>query len=106
LRESSSSFQLEIGLAECLPYVGRQNMLIEVEYTAQLRVKAGISSEQFELQDGASVADLLEAVAGRHDIKEFLNGSLLCFVGAAQAEASQSLSDGDHVTLLTPISGG
>ena len=81
-------------------------MHVEVEYTAQLRVKVGASSEQFELEGAASVADLLEAVAGRHDIQEFLNGSLLCFVGASQAEASQPLSDGDHVTLLTPISGG
>lgn len=81
-------------------------MLIDVEYTAQLRVKAGIPSEQFEIEDGAKLDDLLKAVAGQHDIQEFLNGSLLCFVGSSQADASHTLSDGDHVTLLTPISGG
>jgi molybdopterin converting factor small subunit len=81
-------------------------MTIDVEYTAQLRVKTGMASQAFDLADGACVKDLLDAVSGQHDIQEFLAGSLLCFVGSSQAEPTQPLSDGARVTLLTPISGG
>jgi len=81
-------------------------MNVNVEYTAQLRLRTGTSSESIELNDGARVEDLIAAVGGRHDIQDFLPGSLLCFVGGSQAEADQSLSDGDQVTLVTPISGG
>ena len=60
-------------------------MRVDVEYTAQLRAKAGIPSEMIELEANATIADLLVAIAARHDIREFLNGSLLCFVGASQS---------------------
>lgn len=81
-------------------------MTVHVEYTAQLRVKTGRPTQAFELADGATVQDLLNAIAEQHDIQEFLAGSLLCFIGSSQAEPPQHLSDNDRVTLLTPISGG
>ncbi|MDP6490574.1 MAG: MoaD/ThiS family protein [Kiritimatiellia bacterium] len=81
-------------------------MKVEVEYTAQLKVKTGVSADSYELDEGARVSDLIKAVAAQHDIAEFLPSSLLCFVGGTQADDDQSLSDGDSVTLLSPISGG
>ena len=81
-------------------------MTVNVEYTAQLRVKTGMASESISLAEGACIKDLLDTVAGQHDIQEFLAGSLLCFVGSSQADPSQQLAEGDRITLLTPISGG
>ena len=81
-------------------------MIVHVEYTAQLRVRTGIAAEAIELGDGARIDDLIAALAGRYDIREFLPGNLLCFVDDSQADRAQVLADGDAITLLTPISGG
>ncbi|MBL7076806.1 MAG: MoaD/ThiS family protein [Kiritimatiellae bacterium] len=81
-------------------------MIVHVEYTAQLRVQTGLATETFDLADGARLEALLQTVADRHDVTAFLGDNLLCFVGGAQADADHPLADGDHVTLLTPISGG
>jgi molybdopterin converting factor small subunit len=90
-------------------------MNIVVEYTAQLRDRTGCESEPFDVSDDATLADVLKAVVDRHgaDVAGLLldedaapSASLLCFIAEEQVVGSATLSDGDVVTLMTPISGG
>ncbi len=91
-------------------------MKIAVRYMAQLRQAAGVAAEVVELDEAGSLADLLRLLAERRgaELCRLLlanNGSpqptLLVFVGDAQADVSRTtLTDGDEVTLLSPIAGG
>lgn len=92
-------------------------MHVTVEYTAQIRRAAGVSSESYPVEDGTTVEALLLQIAERHgsDLGRFLvteNGSpqptLLAFVSDSQIRWGEStpLADGQTVTLLSPISGG
>lgn len=92
-------------------------MQVIVEYAAQLKRAAGISSETVELKAGGSLGDLVSEIARRHDgtLKRLLfadegslHPSVLLFVGDEQvrAEMNLELRDRDVVTFLSPISGG
>jgi len=92
-------------------------MRIHVEYSAQLRVRAGCSAETLEVEEGAGLPQLLKAIAERHGdpMRDLLFGadgnvsrSILCFAADEQVDWQQppSLADGARVTLMSPISGG
>jgi len=92
-------------------------MHITVEYTAQIRSAAGLSSERYEVQEGSTARTLLPMIADRHgaDLSRFLlreDGSpqttLLAFIAGRQVHWSQAvpLEDGQTLTLLSPVSGG
>lgn len=92
-------------------------MQVTIQYSGQLKLAVGRGDEQLELPEGATVDDLVRALAQRHD-----NGARRFFVddtGKAQptlmvvvnnrqvpAGTKQVLSDGDEVMILQPISGG
>jgi molybdopterin synthase catalytic subunit/molybdopterin converting factor small subunit len=66
----------------------------------------GSSGSTVELQDGATVSDLLAGLAGKHSgPSEALRG-IAVSVNAEYAVAGQVLRDGDEVGLLPPVSGG
>ena len=92
-------------------------MQVTVDYSAQIKRAAGLSSERFELGPSGSLDDLAAAIAERHGdaIRDLLldgagavRKSILMFVGDDQVVAGSSrlLADGDTVTIMTPISGG
>jgi molybdopterin converting factor small subunit len=92
-------------------------MQIRVEYTAQMKRAAGTGSEQFDVPEHASLADLMTAIARRHgdglkgllfDSTGALRKSILVFVGDVQivSDSKRELSDQDTVTIVPPISGG
>jgi len=92
-------------------------MHITVEYTAQIRRAAGLSSESYEVAEGSTAGTLLPMIAERHgaDLSRFLireDGSpqttLLAFIADRQVRWSQvlPLEDGQTLTLLSPVSGG
>lgn len=92
-------------------------MQVTVEYTAQIRRAAGVSSEQYLVEDGCTVDALLRRIADRHgsELSRFLTTeagepqpTLLAFVADSQLRWGEPtpLEDGQTVTLLSPISGG
>ena len=92
-------------------------MRVTVEYTAQLKRAAGISRDEFELNDGALLPELVAEIANRHGdelarMLQSADGSpqatVLPFVADQQVrwDAPDALQDGVTVTLLSPISGG
>lgn len=84
-------------------------MKVKAEYTALLRKQAGTADEEFDLPEGATVADLTTAAGGAHceTFKGMIAGATIVpFVNGAQADAGTALTEGAVVTYLSPISGG
>ena len=92
-------------------------MQITVQYEAQARRAAGVGSETLEVSDGCCVSDCIHRVADAHGehLRSVLVGAdgeiqpaLLVFLNDVQIvrQAEHILSDGDILTLMTPISGG
>ncbi|NOX54903.1 MAG: MoaD/ThiS family protein [Planctomycetes bacterium] len=92
-------------------------MKVKVEYAAQVKRAAGVSSEEFEFTGPCTLGELLDRIVERHgdairevllDQEGCLQPSMLVFVGEDQVRGDQArpLQDGDVVTFLPPISGG
>jgi molybdopterin synthase catalytic subunit len=64
------------------------------------------SSSTIELHEGATVADLLANLSGRHSGPAAALSGIAVSVNAEYARAARVLSDGDEVGLLPPVSGG
>jgi molybdopterin converting factor small subunit len=88
---------------------------ITVRYLGQGRRAAGRSVEEIETEAGCTTAALLRTLVERHPALRGLlltetgepRPSTLLFVGDVQAEpGDRTLSDGDTMTVLTPMAGG
>lgn len=92
-------------------------MKVRVLYTTQLKMALGLAGEDVILNDGGTLAQLVEQLSQRHGARfrnlmmdgqgKLLPSILLC-LGNEQAidGTSLRLSDGDEVTILSAISGG
>ena len=89
-------------------------MQIQVEYVAQVRTAAGVSTESLNVPDDATVQTLVAAACEQHEelVKVLcgdagaLHPSILVFRGEEPCDAGSLLADGDTITFLSPISGG
>jgi molybdopterin converting factor small subunit len=90
-------------------------MQVTILYMAQLKQAAGTAAEQVQLDAPCSVLDLVRRVAHQHGDplrRLLLDGSgaiqptNLFFVGDEQVPATALLTDGQVVTILSPIAGG
>ncbi|MEQ9104411.1 MAG: MoaD/ThiS family protein [Rhodothermales bacterium] len=81
-------------------------MKVRVLYFARVREEAGLDSEEVEMADGATVQDLLDALAVRHRIVRIMLPSLRTGVNDRYAGRGTTLHDGDEIALLSPVSGG
>ena len=92
-------------------------MHLTVEYTSQLKRAAGVADESVEVPDDCTLEELLWLVSGRHggemrrllfDAQGRFQESILLFIGDRQVhwQPSLELSQGQVVTLVSPISGG
>jgi molybdopterin converting factor small subunit len=92
-------------------------MKVNVNYLAQLKQAAGISSESVELNTPCSVQDLVTRLAENHGepLRSFLldTGGSLCtsiliVVGDTQVhwETPVQLKEGDVISFLSPLAGG
>jgi MoaE-MoaD fusion protein len=76
-------------------------MRLQVRLFAALRERAGADSFEIELDDGATVADAIEAlapVAGEMPFRMAVNREY--------ADASEALAPGDELAAIPPVSGG
>ena len=92
-------------------------MKIVVEYTAQVKKAAGVSQEEFEINEGGTLQELVTQVAEKHEASlkpilfphsEELHPSILLFVSNQQVLWDDPFTLEPHhvVTILSPISGG
>jgi MoaE-MoaD fusion protein len=82
-------------------------MVVSVRLFAMLREAARRDSLDVELEDGATAADLVEAVARDAGIGAVVQpSSVVVAVNREYVESGHPLHDGDEVALIPPVSGG
>ena len=81
-------------------------MEITVRFFALYRERAGLSSLEMELPDGATVTSLTDAVRQRFPRLAPPEVKIVVAVNAEYAEPEQALKPGDDVCLIPPVSGG
>jgi len=79
---------------------------VRVRLTAGLLRLAGRPRLELQLDDGATVDDLLAHLAAEHPALGPGLPSALPVVAGAHARRDQRLHDGDEVSLLSPVAGG
>jgi molybdopterin converting factor small subunit len=81
-------------------------MKIHLQFYAQLRDLAGVSTLNVDLREGATVADLIEKIydlkpALRSHDRSILVGSAVDFV-----ERDHVLREGEEIAIMPPVQGG
>ena len=71
-----------------------------------LRESMGRSTLAVDLSPNATVADLLDRLSSEYPAIRDYRSSLRVGVNATYARVDQTLSAGDEVALITPVSGG
>ena len=88
---------------------------MNVRYVAAARAAAGVEEEGFDLPQGATVADLLEAVlaveraeppSGTPPLQRILSRSSYLLNEVAVRDRTTVLNPGDVVDVLPPFAGG
>ena len=90
-----------------------------MKYFASLRELIGVSEEEYELQDGTTLKDLiLKNVPERHkeiadewinEVNKIISGEkegYVFIVNGDRADLDRKLSEGDVAALLPPVGGG
>ena len=80
-------------------------MRVTVLFFAVYRDFAGTDQAEFELPDGSSVAQLVEAVGDRLG-PDSVPGNAAVAVNQEYVPQSTILEDGDEVALIPPVAGG
>jgi molybdopterin converting factor subunit 1 len=82
-------------------------MTVTVRLFAILRERAGMNSLEVELDEGATVADLLEELATRPELGDLMaRMPMRMAVNRDYAEPGTALAPGDELALVPPVSGG
>jgi molybdopterin synthase catalytic subunit len=81
-------------------------MTIEVQFFSRLRDLAGTSRLDYELPEGATIADLLAQLFQRFPTMRAWDAHLLLAVGLDYAPRDQVLRTGDSVSVMPPVQGG
>lgn len=80
---------------------------ITVRYFAAARAAAGAESETIAVRPGATVAELVDALAGRHPrLAAVLSRCSYLCDGAAVRDVAAALQAGDMIDVLPPYAGG
>lgn len=86
---------------------------VKVRYLLWLKDKTGVEYEEYSLNDGSTVKDLLDILANRygslskHLVEVFEpNSSLIILVNNVKPEPHYRLKDNDAVILMPTVSGG
>ncbi|HII60852.1 ubiquitin-like small modifier protein 1 [Pyrococcus horikoshii] len=89
-------------------------MRVKVRYFARFRDLAGTGEEEIELQDGATVRDLIEEIKKRHERfrREVFgeeydeDADVNIAVNGRYVKWDEKLREGDIVGVFPPVSGG
>lgn len=81
-------------------------MKIRVHFYGLLKQDVGSKEQVIDLGQGATVADLLAALAEQQPALRPRLATVACAVGDELVAPDHPLRDGDAVALLPPVSGG
>jgi molybdopterin converting factor small subunit len=82
--------------------------VVTVRYFAGARAAAGVTSEDIELHDGATVADVLAVAAERHGeaLTKVLSACSFLLDSIAVRDHATALAPGAELDVLPPFAGG
>lgn len=82
--------------------------MVTVRYFAAARAAAGVSHEDVDVGDGATVAEVLEAVADRHGeaLRKVLAACSFLLDSVAVRDRATPLRSGAELDVLPPFAGG
>lgn len=82
--------------------------MVTVRYFAGARAAAGVSSEELELADGATVADVLDVVTTRHgeQLSKVLAACSFLLDSVAVRDQTVPLPPNAELDVLPPFAGG
>ena len=81
-------------------------MKVTVRFFATYRDVAGKPQIEVEMDDGASLGDLLERLYDTYPKLKKWSESIICSVNRKYADDDKVLEPGDEIALLPPVSGG
>ena len=81
-------------------------MKVPVQFFSHLRDVAGVSSSHADLPEGATVADLLTVLYGRHPKLREWDSSILIGAGVEFVTRDHLLKEGDEIAIMPPVQGG
>ena len=81
-------------------------MTVRVQFFSHLRDVAGASESEAHVPEGASVADLLSVLYGRHPKLRDWESSILIGAGVEFVERDYLLRQGDEIAIMPPVQGG
>ena len=81
-------------------------MQVQVRLVAGLSQLAGRPRIALNLDDGATINDLLNHLAAEHPALQPGLRSALPVIAGSHAMRDQKLEEGDEVSLLSPVAGG
>jgi MoaD family protein len=74
---------------------------------ARIRELLGGASHELQIEDGATVADVWDALANRYSaMTPFADSTRIARNGRIVADSGERLEDGDELSLLPPAGGG
>jgi molybdopterin converting factor subunit 1 len=79
---------------------------IKVRYFASIRERTGVSAEEIELQEGATVENVIAQAKRLHPNLDAQVGSLFVSVNGDFVDLHRRLESSDDVALFPPVSGG
>ena len=81
-------------------------MKIETQFFSRLRDLVGQSTQTREVPPGATVGDFLATLYRDYPALEKWDAHLLVAVGLEYATRTQTLHEGDVVSIMPPVQGG
>ena len=81
-------------------------MNIQLQFFSRLRDLAGVSKREMEMQDKATVADLLEVVYSRTPALREWDKSILVAAGVEFVSRDYVLQPNDDISIMPPVQGG
>lgn len=81
-------------------------MHIDIHYYAVLAATIGKTNETIDVAKDATVSEVLDALAQQHDIIHVMRTSLAAAVDNAYVPPHYTVSEGDTISIIPPVSGG
>ena len=81
-------------------------MKIRVQFYAQLRDLLGVRQLDVELEEGATVRDLLEEICAQRPALRTHEKSILIGAGLEFVDRDYKLTPGEEISIMPPVQGG
>ncbi|MGI9115717.1 MAG: MoaD/ThiS family protein [Chthoniobacterales bacterium] len=81
-------------------------MKVRAEFYSRLREVAGAGAVDVQLEDGATVRDLVEKLCRDYPRLRDFEKSILFGIGVEFVNRDHRLGDGDAVAIMPPVQGG